>query len=147
MEPGDVEARLGATWIALRNVQAFIADILAVPPDSVTIHYAAAIAAWTVELDYRAKYEVDNTTTYGTARFTAAALIDQGLDDGTPTAHDEQDDGSRAINQPETLAAREKLHEISARIRSWVWEEPQRAARLARIYNDQFNHLRLLQFH
>jgi N12 class adenine-specific DNA methylase len=146
LAPGDIEARLGATWIAPRDVQAFIAEMLGVSQETVTVHYAAAIASWSVELDYRAKCEVSNTTTHGTARFTAASLVDHGLNGRTPTAYDEQADGSRVVNPAETLAAREKLHQISSHFRTWVWQDPQRAARLARVYNDQFNNIRLRQF-
>jgi len=146
LEPGEIEARLGSSWIAPRDVQTFIAELLSVSHDSATVHYAPAIAAWTVELDYRAKYNVSNTTTHGTGRFSAAALIDQALNGRTPTAYDEQEDGTRTINQPETLAAREKLSQISERFRTWVWEDAERAKRLARVYNDQFNNIRLREF-
>ena len=146
LEPGDIEARLGATWISPSDISAFVAELLDTTHDSVTVHYAAAIATWTIDLDYRAKYQVSNTTTYGTSRFTAGALIDQGLNGRVPTAYDEHEDGSRTINQPETLAAREKLHEICERFRTWVWQDAGRAARLARTYNDQFNNIRLRQY-
>ena len=44
------------------------------------------------------------------------------------------------------MAAREKLTEISDRFRTWVWEDADRAQRLARLYNDQFNNIRLRCF-
>jgi N12 class adenine-specific DNA methylase len=147
LEPADIEARLGSTWIASQDVRAFIATLLNVPEEHVNVHHAPTIATWTADLtDYRANASVSNTTTYGTARFTATTLIDQGLNGRTPTAYDEHKDGSRTINQPETLAAREKLHQISERFRLWIWEDRERASRLARIYNDQFNNVRLRHF-
>jgi N12 class adenine-specific DNA methylase len=146
LQPGEIAARLGATWIPAADVADFIAELLSVPHDSVTVHYAAAIATWTVELDYRARYQVSNTTSHGTQRFTAGTLIDQGLNGRTPTAYDEHEDGSRTINQAQTLAAREKLQQISERFRTWVWEDAGRAARLARAYNDQYNNIRLREY-
>jgi predicted transposase YbfD/YdcC len=70
----------------------------------VKIGYSETIATWTIELDYRAKYVVSNTTTHGTARFRASDLIEQSLNGRTPTAYDEDADGNRTVNQPETIA-------------------------------------------
>jgi N12 class adenine-specific DNA methylase len=63
-----------------------------------------------------------------------------------PTAYDEGEDGSRVINQQETVAAREKQQQLKDRFREWIWEDAPRAARLAREYNDRFNNLRLRSF-
>jgi N12 class adenine-specific DNA methylase len=84
-----------------------------------------------VELDYGAKHVVNNTTTHGTARFRASELIEQSLNGRTPTAYDEDADGCRTVNQPETIAAREKQQQLKDRFRDWVWEDRERAERLA----------------
>ena len=77
-----------------------------------------------VELDYGAKYTVSNTTTHGTARFRASDLIEQSLNGRTPTAYDEDAEGNRTVNQPETIAAREKQQQLKDRFGEWVWEDP-----------------------
>jgi N12 class adenine-specific DNA methylase len=117
-----------------------------VPRASVKIGYSETIATWTIELDYRAKYVVSNTTTHGTARFRASDLIEQSLNGRTPTAYDEDADGNRTVNQPETIAARKKQHRLKDRFRDWVWEDRERAERLAREYNFRFNNIRLREF-
>ena len=53
LEPGEIEARLGSTWIPRSDVRAFLAELLDVPPDSVKIAFAESIATWTVEPDYQ----------------------------------------------------------------------------------------------
>ena len=108
--------------------------------------HAAAIAAWTVSIDAAEKWNVSNTTTHGTGRFAAAELIEQALNGRVPTAYDKQPDGSHVINQQETIAAREKQQQLKDRFREWVWEDGERASRLARDYNDRFNNLRLRAF-
>ena len=55
---------------------------------------------------------MNNTTTYGTSRFRASELIEQSLNGRTPTAYDEDADGNRIVNQPETIAAREKQRQL-----------------------------------
>jgi N12 class adenine-specific DNA methylase len=146
LEPTEIEARLGSSWVPPSDVRDFVAELLDVPRASVRIGHAQAIATWTVELDYSAKHVVNNTTTHGTARFRASELIEQSLNGRTPTAYDEHEDGSRTVNQPETIAAREKQQQLKDRFRDWVWEDRERAERLAKEYNFRFNNLRLRDF-
>ena len=146
LEPGEIEARLGSSWIAPADIGDFIAEMLEIPAHNVRVAHAASIATWTVEIDSASRWNVSNTTTHGTERFRASDLIDQALNGRTPTAYDELEDGSRVINQQQTLAAREKQQQLKDRFREWVWKDPDRASRLAREYNDRFNNLRLRQF-
>ena len=45
------------------------------------------------------------------------------------------------LNVDETEAAKEKLHKIKTAFPTWIWTDPDRTDRLARIYNDRFNNL------
>ncbi len=146
LEPGDIEARLGSSWIPASDIRDFMAALLDAAPRNVRVAHAPAIATWTVEIDGGEKFSVANTTTHGTARFRASELVEQALNGRVPTAYDEREDGSRVINQQETVAAREKQQQLKDRFREWVWEDDARAARLARDYNDRFNNLRLRSF-
>ena len=146
LEPGEIEARLGSSWIPRSDIRDFVAELLDVAPATVKVGYAESIATWTLELDYAAKYTVSNTTTHGTARFRASDLIEQSLNGRTPTAYDEDPEGNRTVNQPETIAAREKQQQLKDRFGEWVWEDPSRAKRLADDYNFRFNNIRLRDF-
>ena len=128
------------------DIRDFVAQLIEAEPESVRVSHAEAIATWTLEIDLAARLSVSNTTTHGTARFRASDLIEDALNGRTPTAYDEREDGSRVVNQQETIAAREKQQQVKDRFREWVWEDPERAARLAREYNDRFNNLRLRSF-
>ncbi len=146
LEPGEIEARLGSSWIPPSDIRDFITELLDITPSSVKIGYAEAIATWVVEPDYTAKFVVSNTTTYGTARFRATELIEQSLNGRTPTAYDEDADGKRTVNQQETIAAREKQQQLKDRFREWIWETRDRANRLAKDYNFRFNNIRLRDY-
>jgi N12 class adenine-specific DNA methylase len=147
LEPGDIDARLGSPWIPASDVESFICELLAIEAKHVTVSHAESIAAWTLELSYSAKYAASNTTSYGTARFTATTLIEQALNNRTPTAYDEVTgpDGEKrlVVNQNQTLAARERQQELKDRFQKWIWQDLARAQRLAREYNERFNCLRL----
>src|SRR3984885_993901 len=146
LEPNEIEARLGSSWIPPSDIRHFVAELLDVTPASVKIGHADSIATWTIELDYGAKYVVNNTTTHGTSRFPGSELIEQSLNGRSPTAYDEHEDGSRTVNQLETIAAREKQQQLKDRFRDWVWEDRERAGRLAEEYNRRFNSIRLRDF-
>jgi N12 class adenine-specific DNA methylase len=146
LEPGEIEARLGSSWIPTSDVRAFVSELLEVPTSNVKVGFAEPIATWTLEPDAATKYVVSNHTTHGTARFRATDLIEQALNGRTPTAYNEDADGTRTVNQPETIAAREKQQQLKDRFREWVWEDRDRAERLARDYNMRFNNVRLREF-
>src|SRR6266700_3402284 len=141
--PGDINARLGAPWIPRTDIADFIAETLQVPRSNVAVGHAGEIAAWSVMLDVTAAHAVSNTTKHGTKRMSASALIEDSLNMRVPTIYDTLEDDTRVINQTETIAAREAQQKLKDRFSMWIWEDPSRTERLARLYNDTFNNIRL----
>lgn len=141
--PGDINARLGASWIPTDDIRDFISELLQVPKGDVNVSHAGVIASWSVKLGFTASTVVSNTTTYGTKRASADSLIEYALNMRTPTIYDTLPDDSRVINQTETIAAREMQQKLKDRFARWIWEDAGRAERLARLYNDTFNNIRL----
>ncbi|MGH9222355.1 MAG: DEAD/DEAH box helicase, partial [Acidimicrobiales bacterium] len=137
LTPDDIDARLGAAWIPGSDVEAFAADVLSA--SGVIVDHAPATATWAVQAPTYERRTVVSTSAWGTARADAFSLLQASLNQQAVTVHDAMDDGSRVINPAETLAAREKQEALENRFASWVWEEPHRAQRLARRYNDLFN--------
>jgi N12 class adenine-specific DNA methylase len=144
--PGDIDANLGAPWIPESDIQGFAAELFSCPSEAITIHHISKDAAWSVDAGYAAKASVASTTDYGTKRINGVTLFEQALNMQTPTIYDPDPDdpeGKRKIvNHDETLAAREKQKLIKERFRSWIFNDPDRAERLVRIYNDTYNNLR-----
>ncbi|WP_344252481.1 methyltransferase domain-containing protein [Pseudonocardia hydrocarbonoxydans] len=131
--PAEISVRLGAPWVATAYVQQFLRETLEDPRLEVE-HPGGAV--WAVRGN---NYGVAATATWGTRRRAAPAIAEALLAQRTITVYDEFDDGTRVLNLTETVAAQEKARELDARFGEWVWEEPQRAADLARTYNDTFN--------
>ncbi len=144
--PGDINARLGAPWIPRSDIADFIAEALQVPRKDVAVGHASEIAAWSVMLDVTAAHAVSNTTTHGTKRRLASDLIEDSLNMRVPTIYDTLPDDTRVINQTETIAAREAQQKLKDRFALWIWEDMGRTDRLARLYNDTFNALRLRSY-
>jgi N12 class adenine-specific DNA methylase len=141
--PGDISARLGSAWIPTSDIRDFICETLDIPKSFVGVTHSGAIATWALTLDAYAKSAVSNTTTWGTPRARATDLIEDALNGRTPTIYDQIDKDTRVVNQQETIAAREAQQKLKERFSEWVWQDGERARRLARLYNDTFNHIRL----
>jgi N12 class adenine-specific DNA methylase len=144
--PGDISARLGSSWIPASDVKEFIVETLGMPRSAVHVSHSGAIATWGLSLDGDPRQIVANTTTHGTTRALASDLIEAALNGRTPTIYDQIDQDTRVVNQQETIAAREAQQKLKDRFSAWIWQDEDRARRLARHYNDTFNNLRLRSY-
>ena len=68
----EIDARLGACWIPVKDVEAFAQELLGA--DDVTIKFTPQLGTWTVEAGYTAKATVANTTDWGTNRATGFGI-------------------------------------------------------------------------
>src|SRR5208283_2944204 len=81
---------------------------------------------------------------WGTERRHAGQLLSDALNSAIPQIYDvfiEDGQEKRVLNAADTEAAKEKLQKIKTAFERWVWTDPDRADRLSRLYNDQFNNL------
>jgi N12 class adenine-specific DNA methylase len=141
LEPSEIAANLGAAWIPDDVVLGFIQDMLAT--DKITLKHSLPSASWKVEFEATTsaliRDNVQNTATWGTSRITGMELVNDALNQVTTTIYDHLEDNVSVVNERETMLAREKVAEIRNRFREWIWGEDSRCARLARLYNDEFN--------
>ena len=140
LKPGQIKARLGSGWIPARYVAQFIEELLLGITMQVT--YIPKLGTWTVT-HKRGYMPAENSSKYGTKRYTGLELIEAGLNAQTPvvydTVEDEQGNEKRILNQQETIAAQAKLEELKTRFDTWLWSDDARAEHLAQIYNARFN--------
>lgn len=135
LTPSEITAGLGAPWIPASDIEAFCAEVLGA---EVEVERVAALGRWSVALRAGRRGSVSLSSEWGTARADAVTLLDASLNQRLHTVTDEAEDGRRVRNDAETIAARDKQDALGARFASWVWEEPERAARLADRYNELF---------
>ncbi|MGB9153376.1 MAG: hypothetical protein WCD70_09860, partial [Alphaproteobacteria bacterium] len=146
LAPSEITARLGSTWIPTDDLADFVAHIVEATPSTVRVDYVPELGTWSVTAKDFIKSNVANTTTYGTARFTAINLIEDAMNGKVPTAYDTiyvEGEEKRVVNERQTLEAREMQQKIKDKFSEWIWADMERAVRLAQIYNVQFNSLRL----
>ncbi|KUL73967.1 hypothetical protein [Streptomyces sp. NRRL WC-3605] len=138
LPPEDIKAKLGAPWIPVEDVTAFAEEMLGVRVD---IIHVAKTATWNVDMPMTIPEAA--TSEWGTSRVNAFELLDLALNGQAPKVYDTfhtPDGGSRRVrNDKETMLAESKMTALMRRFASWVWEDPDRADRLAADYNRIFN--------
>ena len=147
--PGEIDGRLGASWIDPRYVQQGLREILEDPALTVEKGHGTA---WTVT---GSKTSVLATQVWGTedkdAVSLAACLLEQRPVKVSPSRSD-RDESAREKHQKRlqaaaaTVTARAKADELNRRFGEWLWEDPERTADLVQTYNERFNSLVLRSY-
>ncbi|MQB13237.1 lactate dehydrogenase (plasmid) [Agrobacterium tumefaciens] len=140
LRPSDITARLGAPWIPAGDVVAFVKEMMGT---DIRIHHMPELASWTVDAR-QLSYLAAGTSEWGTDRRHAGELLSDALNSRVPQIFDTIRDGDsekRVLNVVDTEAAKEKLHKIKQAFQRWIWSDPDRTDRLARVYNDRFNNI------
>jgi N12 class adenine-specific DNA methylase/adenine-specific DNA methylase len=138
--PSDITARLGAPWIPAADVVTFVKETMGA---DIRIHHMPELASWTVEAR-QLGWMAAGTSEWGTERRHAGELIADALNSRVPQIFDtikEGDSEKRVLNVVDTEAAKEKLGKIKTAFQTWIWSDPGRTDRLARVYNDRFNNI------
>ena len=135
LEPEEIRAVLGAPWITPADIEQYCLDTFGTRP---VVAYEYLTATWEITLPPGTSLSVFATSEWGTRSIDAFRLVELGLNKGVPVVYDTMGD-AKVRNVEETLVAQEKLRAIQARFREWVWEDDERAERLAAVYNRLFN--------
>jgi N12 class adenine-specific DNA methylase/SAM-dependent methyltransferase len=136
LAPEEIDARLGAAWIDAGWVQLFLRETLEDP--QLQVEHPGG-STWKVSSHRR--HSALASKRWGTSRYPAPDVAEALLVQRQIRIYDPHPDDAnrRMFNPTETLAAQEKAAELADRFRQWAWENPERAATLARVYNDTFN--------
>jgi N12 class adenine-specific DNA methylase len=136
LEPHEITARLGSPWIPSHDIETFCREVLDATVDVEHLHQ---LGQWSARLRDGSRRSVALTSEWGTARADAITLLDASLNQRLHTVTDLTENGRRVRNDAETLAARDKQEALTSRFSTWVWEDPDRSARLAERYNELFS--------
>jgi N12 class adenine-specific DNA methylase len=143
LTPAEIDARLGAAWIGAAYVQQFLRETLDDPKLKVE-HPGGQI--WAVR---GATRTVLAASTWGTPRYPAPQLAQAILEQRKIEVRDQiyTPTGERSVINPDaTLAAQQKATELADHFADWAWQDPTRAATLAKSYNQRFNNLVLRSY-
>ncbi len=146
---GEIDVRLGATWLPPEDIQQFVIEFLKpsyYAESRIKVHYSTYTASWNVE-GKKADYDgVLANVTYGTDRINAYQIIEQTLNLKDVRIFDKKIDADgkeiRILNRKETTIAQQKQQQIKDAFREWIWKDHNRRERLVRLYNEKFNSIR-----
>lgn len=147
--PGDIQARLGATWIPQEDITQFMYELF----DTSNSHrdgrgamralYSPLTDTWTIT---NVRWDSDNTKAnmiYGTGKASGYRLLQDALNNKDTKIYDtvKGDDGveRRVLNQADTLEVQDKQNQIREAFKDWIWTDSARTDRLCRLYNQRFN--------
>ena len=147
LDASEIEARLGATWIAPEYIQQFMYETFRTPPrqrNNIRVVFVKATAAWFItNKSWVADNDVTARTTYGTDRCNSYAILEESLNLRDVRIYDyvEDADGNekRVLNVKATTLAAQKQQAIKDAFRDWLWRDPERRQTLVRHYNDTMN--------
>ncbi len=139
--PGEIEVRLGAPWVPTETIAEFANDLLELDPaeNLITVEHSPKLAVWAVNASKQTANNALNTSTYGTPKLTALELIETTLNLRDAVVYYKDPDGAMKLDQEVTLASRMKQQQVQEKFKGWLWQDFDRAEKLCRIYNDQFN--------
>lgn len=148
LTPGEIEARLGSTWIPEEDIKQFIVETLQLPSYKarlLSISYSSEIAEWKVNRN-ASMMDIASNETWGTRRMNAYDLIEDALNQKIPTVYDITADDKRVVNPKETTLAREKQEQLKSEFKKWIFEDSERRNRLVHKYNNEYNSIVLRQY-
>ena len=142
VEAPEIHVRPGVPWITAADHADFVRDVFEVARP--TVDYT--LGQRTIKARGQGADNNLMTDTYGTRYRTAAELLESICNSKTIQITRPKEDvertGGDPTDLPATFEAQEKARKISDRFAEWLWEDPQRTARLVGEYNARFNALR-----
>lgn len=139
----DIEPQIGAAWIPATDHEQFIRELIGAKPEALSMQTSGDGHWQTRQRGISAMMSA--TVTWGTDRRNALDLFTAMAEQRSILIYDTEGD-TKVFNPTATDAANEKADAIRERFQEWVWEDPERAERLARSYNDTFNALVLRDY-
>ena len=152
VQPADVpmdqiNVKLGANWVPAQDIANFAGHLMQTDPSGFRIHYAEGPGIWTVSWGSTGLSQSSLAReVYGTARADFVDVLDAALNDHPIKLYDKDADGNSYLDKEASDAANEKVKEVREKFADWLWTDDERAKRLHRYYNDNFNNLRVTEY-
>lgn len=149
--PEEISISLGVPWVPTTDVEAFAAKLLDIQEMPFSVKFVPQLGSWTVSWNKSWRVEslksgTNNTVTWGTKRRDFKDILDDALNQRSPVVYDTDSKGNRTVNQKETTLAQQKVKEVQEKFKKWVWNDKERAERLAAYYNRNYNNWRLREY-
>ena len=149
LEANEINVRLGATWIPIKDIEKFIFETLKTPGWArwdIKVKFSNLTSEWNIEGKSKDRGNDLAEMTYGTSRVSAYKLIEDALNLKETKVFDQivNLDGSKTsvLNKKETLLAGQKQELLKEEFKNWIFNDQERRSRLVKLYNERFNSIR-----
>lgn len=149
LEASEINVRLGATWIPIKDIEKFIFETLKTPGWArwdIKVKFSNLTSEWNIEGKSKDRGNDLAEMTYGTSRVNAYKLIEDVLNLKETKVFDQivNTDGSKTsvLNKKETLLAGQKQELLKEEFKNWIFNDQERRNRLVKLYNERFNSIR-----
>ena len=149
LEASEINVRLGATWIPIKDIEKFIFETLKTPGWArwdIKVKFSNLTSEWNIEGKSKDRGNDLAEMTYGTSRVSAYKLIEDALNLKETKVFDQivNPDGSKTsvLNKKETLLAGQKQELIKEEFKNWIFSDQERRNRIVKLYNERFNSIR-----
>lgn len=147
---GEIEVRLGATWIDSKYINDFMREVFETPEyklknDTIRVEYSSISGNWHIKGKNADSANILTNMTYGTKRANAYRLLEDGLNLRDTRIYDiiiVEEKEKRVINKEETTLATQKQSEIKQAFKNWIFKDVNRRESLCKKYNRVFNSIK-----
>ncbi len=155
LNAGEIDIRLGATWIPTEYIQQFMNETFKTSysllpskyrmrnNSAITVNYSPHTATWSISHKTADKYNVTSSTTFGTEKRNAYYLLEDALNlkDTKVMKKIELPDGTEksVLDDKATAAARQKQRAVKEAFKDWIFKDPERREFLVERYNVLLN--------
>lgn len=163
LKAGDIDVKIGATWIPKELYQQFMYELFQTPrenredvkkafwvkPKNITVDYSEHTNTWHIE-NKRADASVISTRDYGSRKMNAYEIMEQLLNLKEPKVYKPEtyidlngnEKERRVVDVKATKIVQQKAAKIKQAFKDWIFRDPERAIPLVEQYNRQFNSIR-----
>ena len=130
--PTDISVRLGSPWIDADTYFEFLSHLT-----------GRAYGVKFTKFEHDGSWVISGNATSGrwdTPDFSTAELVVKTMNYKEPTVWRKDEKGNRYVDKDATTIAHVMQQKIKDEFEQWIWSDAGRAKRLARVYNDTFNH-------
>lgn len=163
LKAGDIDVKIGATWIPKELYQQFMYELFQTPrenredvkkafwikPKNITVDYSEHTNTWHIE-NKRADASVISTRDYGSRKMNAYEIMEQLLNLKEPKVYKPEtyidlngnEKERRVVDIKATKIVQQKAGKIKQAFKDWIFKDTERAIPLVEQYNRQFNSIR-----
>ncbi|MGH8573329.1 MAG: hypothetical protein ACREX8_12245, partial [Gammaproteobacteria bacterium] len=136
----NIEAKLGAPWVAPAYYRNFIGELLNLSEEQTdALGIAFRLGQWRVDFDDAVLRKPEARSVHGTQDVAFDRIVKAAMSNTQLTLWARDSEGNRYVMVEETKLANEKAAALREAFSAWIWKDFDRRTALERDYNETMN--------